>query len=123
MNVKSLKIPEILLITPEIHNDERGSFFEFFNQEKFNKCTGLNEKFVQDNISVSKKGVLRGLHFQEKPMEQGKLVGVLSGEIFDVAVDIRKSLPFTAIGFLLSFHLPIIIYYGYRQDLRMVFIL
>ena len=94
MNVKSLKIPEILLITPEIHNDERGCFFEFFNQEKFNKCTGLNEKFVQDNISVSKKGVLRGLHFQEKPMEQGKLVGVLSGEIFDVAVDIRKESPF-----------------------------
>ena len=93
MNVKSLKIPEVLLITPDIHNDERGYFFEFFNENKFNECTGLSEKFVQDNISFSKRGVLRGLHFQENPMEQGKLVGVISGEVFDVAVDIRKNSP------------------------------
>lgn len=93
MNVKSLKIPEVLLITPDIHNDERGYFFEFFNENKFNECTGLSEKFVQDNISFSKRGVLRGLHFQENPMEQGKLVGVISGEVFDVAVDIRRNSP------------------------------
>jgi len=91
MKVKSLEIPEILLITPNVYDDERGYFFEFFNQEKFNKCTGLNEKFVQDNISYSKKGVLRGLHYQESPMQQGKLIGVLSGEIYDVAVDIRQN--------------------------------
>ena len=93
MNIKSLKIPEVLLITPDIHNDERGYFFEFFNENKFNECTGLSEKFVQDNISFSKKGVLRGLHFQKNPMEQGKLVGVISGEVFDVAVDIRRNSP------------------------------
>ena len=93
MNVKSLKIPEVLLITPDIHNDERGYFFEFFNENKFNECTGLSEKFVQDNISFSKRGVLRGLHFQENPMEQGKLVGVISGEVFDVAVDLRECSP------------------------------
>jgi len=90
MNVVSLKIPEVLLITPEIFKDERGYFLESFNQEKFKKATGITNEFVQDNQSLSYKNVLRGLHYQKKPMEQGKLVRVICGEVLDIAVDIRK---------------------------------
>ena len=90
MKVTPLKIPDVKLIEPEVFGDERGFFYESFNQEKFKKATGADITFVQDNHSKSKKGVLRGLHFQETPYAQGKLVRVIAGEIFDVVVDIRK---------------------------------
>ena len=93
MKVTKLAIPEVLLIEPSIYLDDRGLFFESFNEDKFNQKTGLNIKFVQDNISYSKKGVLRGLHFQLPPFEQAKLVQVLQGRVLDVAVDIRKDSP------------------------------
>ena len=90
MKVTSLKIPDVKLIEPDVFEDERGFFYESFNQQKFNEAIGENITFVQDNHSKSSKGVLRGLHYQEAPFAQGKLVRVVVGEIFDVAVDIRK---------------------------------
>lgn len=91
MRVKALKIPELKLIEPEVFKDERGYFFESFNQKDFKKSLGLDINFVQDNQSKSSLGVIRGLHFQIDPFGQGKLVRVLSGEVFDVAVDLRKN--------------------------------
>lgn len=93
MKVTPLKIPDIKLIEPDVFEDERGFFYESFNQKKFNKAIGLDITFVQDNHSKSKKGVLRGLHYQEEPYSQAKLVRVISGEVFDVVVDIRKKSP------------------------------
>ena len=90
MKVTFLKIPDVKLIEPDVHEDERGFFYESFNQQKFNEAIGENITFVQDNHSKSSKGVLRGLHYQEAPFAQGKLVRVAAGEVFDVAVDIRK---------------------------------
>ena len=90
MKAISLKIPDVKLIEPDVFEDERGFFFESFNQQKFNEAIGLDVTFVQDNHSKSKKGVLRGLHYQDEPFAQGKLVRVICGEVFDVAVDIRK---------------------------------
>ncbi len=87
------KIPEIWVIEPQVFGDERGFFFESFNEQAFNKSTGNTLPFVQDNHSKSTKGVLRGLHFQIPPKAQGKLVRVVQGEVFDVAVDIRKDSP------------------------------
>tara|TARA_B100000700_G_C14970114_1_gene820918 strand:+ start:494 stop:1069 length:576 start_codon:yes stop_codon:yes gene_type:complete len=80
-----------LLIKPSIFKDERGYFFESWNQNVFNKYVGRKVGFVQDNHSSSKKGVLRGMHFQTSPYQQSKLVRCLSGSIFDVIVDIRKT--------------------------------
>lgn len=81
-----------MIIEPEVHGDRRGYFFESYNRKKFEQVTGMDCEFVQDNHSMSSKGVLRGLHYQiMKP--QAKLVRVTSGEVFDVAVDIRKSSP------------------------------
>jgi len=91
MKVTSLSIPDILLIEPEVFGDDRGFFFESFNQNKFEEAIGKKVNFVQDNHSKSLKGVLRGLHYQLTPMAQGKLVRVIQGEVFDVAVDLRKS--------------------------------
>jgi len=93
MKVTPLKIPDVKLIEPDVFEDERGFFYESFNQQKFNEAIGLDVAFVQDNHSKSKKGVLRGLHYQEEPFAQGKLVRVIAGEVFDVAVDIRKDSP------------------------------
>jgi dTDP-4-dehydrorhamnose 3,5-epimerase len=93
MKVTSLDIPDVLVIEPNVFEDERGFFFESFNLNAFKKATSLDITFVQDNHSKSAKGVLRGLHYQLPPYAQGKLVRVLQGEIFDVAVDIRKSSP------------------------------
>jgi dTDP-4-dehydrorhamnose 3,5-epimerase len=90
INIKKLSIPEILLIEPQIFNDERGFFLESFNQNEFEKAIDRKVNFVQDNQSYSKFGVLRGLHKQSYPFEQAKLVRVLSGEIYDVAVDVRE---------------------------------
>ena len=92
MKVTRLAIPEVVLIEPKVFGDARGFFFESFNQKAFNEATGTNHQFVQDNHSRSSKGVLRGLHYQiQQP--QGKLVRVVRGAVFDVAVDIRKSSP------------------------------
>jgi dTDP-4-dehydrorhamnose 3,5-epimerase len=89
LNVRPCSIPEVLLIEPKVFEDSRGYFFESFNERDFNKL-GITGPFVQDNQSRSKKNVLRGLHYQlQQP--QGKLVRVVSGEVFDVAVDIRRS--------------------------------
>jgi len=93
MKVTLLKIPDVKLIEPEVFDDERGFFYESFNQQIFNEVIGENITFVQDNHSKSIKGVLRGLHYQEAPFEQGKLVRVIAGEVFDVAVDVRKDSP------------------------------
>jgi dTDP-4-dehydrorhamnose 3,5-epimerase len=93
MKVSPLKIPDVKLIEPNVFKDDRGFFYESFNQHQFNEAIGDNITFVQDNHSKSFKGVLRGLHYQEIPFAQGKLVRVVSGEIFDVAVDIRKESP------------------------------
>ncbi|CAD6879888.1 5-epimerase (EC 5.1.3.13) [Methylomonas albis] len=91
MQATRLSIPDVILFTPKVFGDERGFFFESFNQQIFEELTGLKRSFVQDNHSKSQKGVLRGLHYQLPPKAQGKLVRVVQGEVFDVAVDIRKS--------------------------------
>ena len=92
MKVTPTAIPEVLIIEPKVFGDARGFFFESFNQKAFNDATGLDVNFVQDNHSRSAKGVLRGLHYQVQ-QPQGKLVRVVRGAVFDVAVDIRKSSP------------------------------
>ena len=90
MKVTPSAIPDVLIIEPKVYGDSRGFFYESFNQKHFNQATGTNCQFVQDNHSRSAKGVLRGLHYQiQQP--QGKLVRVVRGAVFDVAVDIRKS--------------------------------
>ena len=90
MQATRLAIPDVVLIEPKVFGDARGFFFESFNQRAFNEVTGTNHHFVHDNHSRSTKGVLRGLHYQiQQP--QGKLVRVVQGAVFDVAVDIRKS--------------------------------
>jgi dTDP-4-dehydrorhamnose 3,5-epimerase len=92
MQVTATTIPDVLLIEPKVFGDERGFFFESFNEKEFSEQTGVQPKFVQDNHSRSVKNVLRGLHYQiQQP--QGKLVRVAIGEVFDVAVDLRKSSP------------------------------
>ncbi|MDE2421452.1 MAG: dTDP-4-dehydrorhamnose 3,5-epimerase [Gammaproteobacteria bacterium] len=93
MQATRLAIPEVVLFTPKFFGDERGFFFESFNQAAFEEATGIKRTFVQDNHSKSQRGVLRGLHYQLDPMAQGKLVRVVQGEVFDVAVDIRKNSP------------------------------
>lgn len=91
MNVRPLALPEVLLVSPRVFRDDRGHFFESWNDERYT-LSGMASPWVQDNTSVSKRGVLRGLHFQN-PGGQGKLVTVLSGAVFDVAVDIRQGSP------------------------------
>ena len=93
MKVTSLKIPDVKLIEPEVFEDERGFLYESFNQKKFNEAIDQEIIFVQDNHSKSSKGVLRGLHYQDPPYAQGKLIRIVAGEVFDVAVDIRKGSP------------------------------
>ncbi len=88
-----LEIPDIILIEPVVFGDERGFFLEFYKRSDFFKA-GITEEFIQDNHSSSLKGVLRGLHFQKEPEAQGKLIRCIRGEVFDVAVDIRKGSPF-----------------------------
>jgi len=92
MKATRLSIPEVVLLEPKVFGDARGFFFESYNERVFVEATGVQPNFVQDNHSRSVKGVLRGLHYQIK-QTQGKLVRVLAGEVFDVAVDIRKSSP------------------------------
>jgi dTDP-4-dehydrorhamnose 3,5-epimerase len=93
MNVISTALPEVLLLEPKVFGDERGFFMESFNQKVFDDAVGYPVTFVQDNHSRSAKGVLRGLHYQLPPHAQGKLVRVVAGAVFDVAVDMRRSSP------------------------------
>lgn len=93
MNVIKTAIPDVLIFEPKIFGDERGFFFESFNHKLFEEAVGNSVTFVQDNHSKSSKGVLRGLHYQVPPYAQGKLVRCIIGEVFDVAVDIRKDSP------------------------------
>ncbi len=91
-NVTPTALPEVLILDPKVFGDDRGFFFESFNQRDFQQATGLEVNFVQDNHSKSSQGVLRGLHYQiQHP--QGKLVRVTQGSVFDVAVDLRRSSP------------------------------
>jgi dTDP-4-dehydrorhamnose 3,5-epimerase len=90
--VTKTNLPEVLILQPKVFGDARGFFFESFNARDFAEATGLNLQFVQDNHSRSSRGVLRGLHYQIKHA-QGKLVRVVAGEVFDVAVDMRKDSP------------------------------
>ena len=93
MNVVKTDIPDVLIFEPKVFGDDRGFFFESFSQKIFDEAVGRKVEFVQDNHSKSCKGVLRGLHYQADPHAQGKLVRCASGEVFDVAVDIRKTSP------------------------------
>lgn len=92
MKVTRTDIPDVLVLEPRVHQDERGFFLESYNMRTFRGATGLEVQFVQDNISFSVRNVLRGLHYQIQHA-QGKLVQVMAGEIFDVAVDLRRSSP------------------------------
>ncbi|MFZ5593390.1 MAG: dTDP-4-dehydrorhamnose 3,5-epimerase [Pseudomonadota bacterium] len=92
MQVKATAIPDVLIIEPKVFGDERGFFYESYNKKTLAQAAGINEDFVQDNHSRSAKNVLRGLHYQIR-QPQGKLVRVVAGEVFDVAVDIRRSSP------------------------------
>lgn len=93
MKVVATLLPEVLLMQPRVLEDERGTFFESFNQARFDEAVGYPVQFVQDNHSLSKRNVLRGLHFQSAPHEQGKLVRVAQGKVFDVVVDVRPHSP------------------------------
>lgn len=93
MEATPLAISDVILLEPEVFEDERGFFFESFNQRMFEQSCGRSPVFVQDNHSGSSRGVLRGLHYQLPPQAQGKLVRVVYGRVFDVAVDIRRSSP------------------------------
>lgn len=92
MEIVKTKIADLYIIKPTVFEDHRGYFFESYNKHEFIKL-GIDKNFVQDNESMSQKGVLRGLHFQKPPFDQGKLVRVMQGAVLDVAVDIRKSSP------------------------------
>jgi dTDP-4-dehydrorhamnose 3,5-epimerase len=93
VNIIRTEIPDVLIIEPPVFGDERGFFFESFNQKQFDIAVGRHVNFVQDNHSKSTYGVLRGLHYQRAPFPQGKLVRCVVGEVFDVAVDIRHRSP------------------------------
>jgi len=93
MTVLETKLQDCFIIEPRVFEDERGYFFESFNENQFHKLTGTKTKFLQDNESYSTKGVLRGLHYQTGEHAQAKLVRVIKGKVLDVAVDIRKNSP------------------------------
>ncbi len=93
MKATPLAIPDVVLLEPKVFGDARGFFYESFNQADFEAAIGAKRQFVQDNHSRSARGVLRGLHYQLSPKAQGKLVRVVCGEVFDVAVDIRRDSP------------------------------
>ena len=93
MKVIPTAIPDVLIIEPKVFGDDRGFFYESFNQKVFEDLTGIKRDFVQDNHSLSSKGVLRGLHYQAPPHAQAKLVRCLRGAVYDVAVDIRRGSP------------------------------
>ena len=90
MNLQSTFIDDLYVMEPEVFTDERGFFYEFFNQSGFEQLIRQKYHFIQDNLARSRKGVLRGLHFQKPPYEQAKLVSVLKGAVLDVVVDLRQ---------------------------------
>jgi len=90
MHIVATSIPDVLILEPKVFGDDRGFFYESFNQRRFRELTGITADFVQDNHSKSARNVLRGLHYQIR-QPQGKLVRVVAGEVFDVVVDLRKS--------------------------------
>tara|TARA_B100001057_G_C22719435_1_gene899107 strand:+ start:594 stop:1145 length:552 start_codon:yes stop_codon:yes gene_type:complete len=90
MNIKTTTLEGCFIIEPKVFDDERGYFFESFHRKKFQELTGIKTQFVQDNESMSQRGVLRGLHFQTGKFAQSKLVRVIKGSVLDVAVDLRK---------------------------------
>lgn len=92
MEKEATSIPDVFLLHPTVFPDDRGAFLESFNKETFAKV-GITDDFVQDSLSISKQGVLRGLHFQKEPFSQAKLVSVISGEVFDVCADLRSGSP------------------------------
>jgi dTDP-4-dehydrorhamnose 3,5-epimerase len=92
MKATPLAIPEVILLEPAVYGDDRGFFSETYNKQRFSECTGVDVEFVQDNYSRSSKGVLRGIHYQIQ-QSQGKLVSVVSGSVYDVAVDLRRDSP------------------------------
>ncbi len=92
MKICKTAIPDVLVVEPTVFGDERGFFYESYNEEKWKELTGLDTRFVQDNHSKSVKGVLRGIHYQME-QAQGKLVRVVAGEVYDVVVDLRQSSP------------------------------
>ncbi len=108
---EKLEIPDVILVEAVAFEDRRGLFLESYKRSEF-AANGITDVFVQDNFSRSVKGVLRGLHYQLPPRAQGKLVGVLRGEIFDVAVDLRKGSPWCGrwVGLTLSAKLPQMLY-------------
>ncbi len=93
MKITPTRLPEVLIVEPRVFGDARGFFSESWSEKVFNQAVGSEVRFVQDNHSRSARGVLRGLHFQLPPHTQGKLVRVVGGAVFDVAVDIRRSSP------------------------------
>jgi dTDP-4-dehydrorhamnose 3,5-epimerase len=103
MKATPTAIPDVIILEPKVFGDDRGFFFESFNAKAFEQVTGIKCEFVQDNHSKSAKNVLRGLHYQLPPKAQGKLVRVVQGEVFDVAVDIRKGSK--TFGHCVGFHL------------------
>ena len=113
MKVIKTKLPDCMIIEPKIYGDERGFFLETFQDNRYSEA-GISLPFVQDNHSRSVKGVLRGLHFQ-KTKPQGKLVRVVRGEVFDVAVDLRKGSQHLAIGRVLFYQKIIKSSFGFRQ--------
>jgi dTDP-4-dehydrorhamnose 3,5-epimerase len=92
MELSETEIPDVLVVSPTVFGDERGFFYESYNEKKWHELTGLDTRFVQDNHSKSIQGVLRGIHYQIE-QSQAKLVRVVAGEVFDVAVDLRRSSP------------------------------
>lgn len=92
MNIEKTSVEGLLIISPDIFQDDRGLFMEAYRRDRY-RAVGIAAEFLQDNLSVSKKGVVRGLHYQAPPFEQGKLVSVLCGRVLDVAVDIRVGSP------------------------------
>lgn len=93
MKIKTTPFKEVFILEPKVHLDERGSFMESFNTDVFEKAVGRKINFCQDNQTFSKKGVLRGLHYQQPPFSQSKLVWVIQGQVLDIVVDIRKGAP------------------------------
>lgn len=93
MKILKTEIADLLIIEPTLHGDSRGYFFESFHADRFRELTGLDVQFVQDNEAMSHRGVVRGLHYQLSPYAQAKLVRVVAGKVWDVAVDMRRSSP------------------------------
>ena len=93
MKATPLAIPDVMLLDPKVYDDSRGYFYESYNARTFTEAVGHPVAFVQDNHSLSRRGVVRGLHYQLDPAPQGKLIRVVAGEVFDVAVDVRRSSP------------------------------